>query len=74
MCKPVGMAEQGMKRIVDTDNFGGDYPDEKFLLWPLTEDTAKRIAAALNAEVGPDSTRYYRVVDMDYKLQPGFEP
>ena len=63
-----------MSRIVETDNFGGDYPDEKFLLWPMPEKYAQRIADALNESGGENATRYYKVVDDDYKLQPGFEP
>jgi len=62
-------------RIIETDNFGGDYPDEKFLnLPPMPEEHCKRIAAAINEALGPNSARYYRVVDNDYKLVPGFEP
>lgn len=58
-------------RIVDTDNFGGDYPVRFF-----DESRAKVVADALNgpqqeAEV---SRRYWKVVPDDYKLQPGFEP
>jgi len=61
-------------RIVDTDNFGRDYPNEKFVLWPLPEEIAKRIADALNDWGGPQSQRCYKVVDDDYTLEPGFEP
>jgi hypothetical protein len=63
-----------VKRIVDTDNFGGDYPDEKFVLWPMREEFAQRIADILNEESGPNGKRFYRVVDDDYQLVPGFEP
>lgn len=64
-------------KIVDTDNFGSDYPDEKFL--PLTfstQDSATRVADAINAELCNDdhASRFWKVVDSDYKLQPGFEP
>lgn len=61
-------------RIVDTDNFGGDYPDEKFLLWPMSQDACEEIAAILNKEAGPRATRFYKVVKNDYVLKPGFEP
>lgn len=62
-------------RIVDTDNFGGDYPDEKFVLWPMREDRAQAIADILNADAGGDhARRWFIVVDENYKLQPGFEP
>jgi hypothetical protein len=61
-------------RIVDTDNFGGDYPDEKFLLWPMKRESAQLIADVLNIEAGERATRFYKVVENDYVLQPGFEP
>lgn len=62
-------------KIVDTDNFGGDYPAEKFLnLPPLPEDHCKKIANAINDALGPNATRFYKVVPNDYKLAPGFEP
>lgn len=63
-----------MSRIVDTDNFGGDYPDEKFVLWEMPEHVAQKIADALNENEGPNARRFYKVVGSDYKLQPGFEP
>ncbi len=63
-----------MARIVDTDNFGGDYPDEKFVLWQLPAEQAQRIADALNETQGVNAPRYYKVVENDYELQPGFEP
>ncbi len=61
-------------RIVDTDNFGGDYPDEHFHLFSMSEEAASEICAILNEETGPESTRYYKVVENNYKLQPGFTP
>ena len=67
-------------KIVDTDNFGGDYPDEKFLSFSrehngiqLTEDAAKKICEILNRG-GKYSLRYYKIVPNDYKLQPRFTP
>jgi len=63
-----------MARIVDTDNFGSDYPNEKFLLWRMPEDAAKRICDILNEQGGVSSPRYYKVVENDYVLLPGFEP
>lgn len=62
-----------MARIVDTDNYDGDYPDEKFLLWNMNEDDAQRICDILNSR-GQPKPRYYKVVEDNYKLQPGFEP
>jgi hypothetical protein len=66
----------GMTKLVETDNFGGDYPDEKFLNLPyMTQDAANRIAAEINRQLsGPNSRRYWRAVADDYELQPGFEP
>ena len=64
-------------KIVNTDNFGSDYPDEKFLdLTFWTRDSALRVANAINAELCNDdhASRFWKVVDSDYKLQPGFEP
>jgi hypothetical protein len=61
-------------RIVDTDNFGGDYPDEHFHLFPVSEEHAQRICKIINDALGDFSTRYYKVVPNDYKLEPGFTP
>lgn len=61
-------------RIVNTDNFAGDYPAESFVLWDLPEHTCQRIADALNDQAGPNALRYYKVVANDYALVPGFEP
>ncbi len=64
-------------RLVDTDNFNGDYPDEKFyshLPIELTVDDAETIARIVNSYSGTGSPRYCKIVQNDYKLQPGFEP
>ena len=63
-------------RIVNTDNFGGDYPNESFVKLPsldkeLADKLCKRINEAWGGEYAP---RYWKVVEDDYKLQPGFEP
>lgn len=64
-----------MAKIIDTDNFGGDYPSESFLnLPPLTQEHAESIAKAINSGFPEDCPRYWRAVPNDYKLQPGFEP
>jgi hypothetical protein len=66
-----------MYKIVETDNFGGDYPDEKFVNLPFgTKERMQRIADAINNEFCKDdyASRYWKVVDQNYKLQPGFEP
>lgn len=63
-------------KIIHTDNFGGDYPDEKFVteLPPLSKNDLEAIAAHINILSGENSPRYYRVVEDDYKLEPGFTP
>lgn len=63
-------------KIVETDNFGGDYPDEKFVsLPPMTKEKAEAIAGAINQHLsGNHCDRYWKVVDSDYTLSPGFEP
>lgn len=63
-------------RIVETDNFGGDYPNESFLnLLFFNEDHANRTVEAINAGCsGEQAPRYWKVVPDGYVLQPGFEP
>jgi len=62
-------------KIVDTDNFGGDYPDEKVIASDIKRaDHAKVMCDALNLWSGVGSSRYYMVVQDDYILKPGFEP
>ena len=63
-------------RLIHTDNFGGDWPDEKFVteLPALNEATLNKIAAMINSDLGPTSHRYYKVVPEDYVLIGGFEP
>lgn len=62
-------------QIVETDNFGGDYPNEKFLNAHVgNKQQAQKIADALNEAQGEMAHRYFKVVVGDYKLQPGFEP
>ena len=66
-----------MFRIIETDNFGGDYPDERFVnLPPCGEKDARKLAKTINSVfcTHPSATRYWRVVPDDYKLQPGFTP
>ena len=64
-------------RIVETDNFDGDYPDEKFIGLPmLREKQAHAIADAINAELcnHDHASRFWKVVEEGYELQPGLEP
>ena len=65
-----------MYRIVETDNFGGDYPDEKFLPIPpiRNEVIANKIADLINECTSSTYSRYWKVVELPYTLQPGFEP
>jgi len=60
-------------RVVETDNFGGDYPDERFVTESLPLEECKKIAGEYNNRDDFPS-RYYKVVGDDYTLQPGFEP
>ena len=62
-------------RIVETDNFGRDYPDESFVnLHNMTKEHAERVVDAINKGFPENYFRYWKVVENDYKLQPGFEP
>lgn len=63
-------------KIIETDNFGGDHPDEKVLnLPPLSEEAAKAIVEVVNRYCsGHDKPRFWRAVQEDYKPAPGFEP
>jgi hypothetical protein len=65
-----------MAKIVETDNFGGDYPDEKFVNLPrMTPYHARLVADAINKGFdSPYTQRYWKVVEDDYTLQPAFEP
>lgn len=65
-------------RIVETDNFGRDYPDESFVNLPtMRKEQAEQLADLIN-EICSGETgyhqRYWKVVDDSYELQPGFEP
>lgn len=61
-------------RVVETDNFGGDYPDEKFVTGILPKAECIKIADEMNDKAGPNSFRFWKVEKDDYILQPGFEP
>ena len=64
-----------MARVVETDNYDGDYPDEKFLaIPPMAQVDAKRVADAINSAFPTHSPRYWKVVPDDYELRPGLEP
>lgn len=64
-------------RIVETDNHNGGYPDEKVVTnVPVFYSVAdaERVADAINSTVAASHSRYWKVVDENYVLQPGFEP
>lgn len=59
--------------VVNTDNFGGDYPNESFVGSPhATREGAQAEADRLN--IYEQATRYFKVEALPYTLQPGFEP
>ena len=59
--------------IVDTDNYGGDYPNETFVAQNIpSKEMAQKMADSLNTY--PDQPRYFMVVEDGYVLAPGFEP
>lgn len=61
-------------KIVETCAYDGDYPDEKFLNLPLlTKENATKIAFLINNSF-QNHHRYWKVVENDYILSPGFEP
>lgn len=64
-------------KIVETDNFGGDYPNERFLNLPnMSKEHANKVCRAINDDFNKGGTyhRFWKAVENDYKLQPGFEP
>lgn len=64
--------------IVETDNHGSDYPDERFLNLPqfITQSAAEDVCRKINDCFCPGDAapRYWKVVKLPYQLQPGFEP
>ena len=64
-------------KLVDTDNFGRDYPDEKFynhIPDNISKEDAEKIAAIVNRYGGSYCPRYCKVVENDYVLDGPFEP
>jgi hypothetical protein len=66
-------------KIVDTDIFAGDYPNEQLIADHITnkemgEVMVEALIAKYCAPNNPYVYRYYKLVEDDYKLQPGFEP
>jgi hypothetical protein len=67
-----------MFKIVETDNYGRDYPNESFVNVPdfRSKVEAEAVANAINAAhcVGDYAPRFWKVVPDDYTLAPVFEP
>lgn len=63
-------------KIISTDNFGGDYPDERVVTDNISNaEFAKVMCEALNSRFsGDQAPMFYKVVEDGYVLQPGFEP
>ena len=63
-------------RIVETCNFGRDYPEESFLPIPnLSKEDAEAIAKIINDSTSLGFPRYWKVVPVDYKLDnQSFQP
>ncbi len=58
-------------RVVNTDSFGGDYPDEHFVFGKMRWADAEVAAAALNRQAGPRASRFYTVVEDGYEARAG---
>ena len=75
---PRGYAVHETWRVINTDNFGGDYPNESFVAVGIrTQEEAQRYADAANKQMGENAPRHLRVVkhiEIAYVLEPGFEP
>jgi hypothetical protein len=71
-------------KVVNTDNFGGDYPNESFFIdLGMPKSVAQAVAQRLNEGLGHgdpsmdggiEPGRIFKIVPMGYELQPGFEP
>jgi hypothetical protein len=63
--------------IIDTDNLGGDYPDEKIVADGFANEHVASVACtelnrAFNS--GPNNRRWFKVRPGGYRCAPGFEP
>lgn len=75
-----------MYKIIETDNYDGDYPNESHLTLEDTEgqalvlifnkvEDAAVVCKALNQVRTTDhGPRCFCVVDIAYRIQPGFQP
>lgn len=63
-------------KIVNTDKHGSDYPNEKLVAKGIAcKPYADVMCKALNDKFSGDyADRYYKVVEDNYKLIPGFGP
>ena len=58
-----------MSKIVSRDNYNRETESERFVLWPMPEESAKKIVEVLNKDAGDHlGSRFYSVVDNDYEL------
>ena len=64
-----------MSRIIKTSAFDTAYPQEQFVNTPsLPYNDAETVRGILCNALGNYSPWWYKVVEDDYKLSPGFEP
>jgi len=69
------MSEQKTWSIVETSNYGRDYPDESFVCQGFqNKGTAELVCEFLNGQTSIYAERWNIVVEAGYELQPGFEP
>lgn len=63
-------------KIIETDNLGRDYPDEKVVADNIPyQRFAEIMCEALVSHLCNDrAARWYKVVEDNYELQGGFEP
>jgi hypothetical protein len=64
-------------KIVETCNFGGDYPNESEVNLPsMSKQGADYIAEVINSKFckSDNASRYWKVVKSDYVVVGGFEP
>ncbi len=62
-------------KIIETDNFGGDYPNEEWATpYLFSREDAAILRECFNSLLSGDRCpRYWREVPEDYELQPGQE-
>jgi hypothetical protein len=67
--------------IVNTDNFGRDYPNEWFVAREIPErELAEKMCGCLNGGINGgigtlmDPERWFKVTENDYELALGFVP